>query len=115
MAKKVNMYVNKGATHVIMEIPMEMINSKDPYVSSKGNATVMDTQRLQCEIDVDGITLPINCNLSLYSQAKNWKSFVEQRNGTKEGKKQGTNTMEIDEELFKQFLEFQKFMEASKK
>ena len=112
MANKIKGALSKDLKKVTFEVSLDAVNFKDPRVSDKGYASLLNDY-LEFEIEVDGITIPVDGKLGLYVTPNNWKSVVEQRTGKKEGSIQGSN-LEIDQELFEQFLQFQAFMKAKK-
>lgn len=87
--------LSKDLKKVTFTVDISKINWRDPLsVSSKGNASYIFNQKHEFEIeDEEGITVPVTASIGVYMDKKNWKSYIEQVEGHKEGKKEGTNTV----------------------
>ena len=87
--------LSKDLKKVSFTLPIDEINWRDPLsVSSKGNASYIFNQKVEFEVvDEDGITVPVTASIGIYMDKKNWKSYMEQVKGHKEGKEEGTNTI----------------------
>ena len=87
--------LSKDLKKVTFTLPIDEINWRDPLsISSKGNASYIFNQKVEFEVvDEDGITVPVTASIGIYMDKKNWKAYMEQVKGHKEGKERGTNTI----------------------
>jgi len=87
--------LNKECTKVTFTVDISNIDWRNPSsITSKGNASFVFNQKYEFEVvDEDGITVPVNASIGLYMSKKNWKAYIEQVEGHKEGKKEGTNVV----------------------
>lgn len=87
--------LSKDLKKVTFTVDISEIDWRNPLsISNKGNASYIFNQKHEFEIvDEDGITVPITASIGVYMDKKNWKSYKEQVEGHKEGKKEGTNTV----------------------
>lgn len=88
--------LSKDLKQVTFTLDIEGIDWRNPSsITSKGNASYIFNQKYEFEVvDEDGITVPLNASIGLYMSKKNWKAYIEQVEGHKEGKKAGTNTVD---------------------
>jgi hypothetical protein len=87
--------LSKDLKKVTFTVDISNIDWRNPLsISSKGNASYIFNQKHEFEVvDEDGITVPITASIGVYMDKKNWKAYIEQVEGHKEGKKEGTNTV----------------------
>lgn len=102
MSKKSKNYIQISKDLKTAQITLDLteLNIEDPEMSKGGTAYVLGKgKRFAFELDFEGVTLPIDMQLSSWVGRKNWKEFVMQRDGIREGNEQGTNTDETDKLL----------------
>lgn len=87
--------LSKDLKKVTFTVDIADIDWRKPLsISSKGNASFVFNQKHEFEIeDADGITVPVTASIGLYMTKKDWKSYMEQVQGHREGQAQGTNTV----------------------
>jgi len=87
--------LSKDLKKVTFTVDISEIDWRKPInISSKGNASYIFNQKHEFEIeDEEGITVPITASIGLYMTKKDWKAYIEQVEGHREGQAQGTNTV----------------------
>lgn len=83
--EKIRGSVGKGRKNVSFVVPLNGVNFLKPNsISERGYAGFVN-QYVSFEIEVDGVTLPVDGKLGLYVSPKNWKEFQAQIAGKREG------------------------------
>ncbi len=87
--------LSKDLKKVTFTVDISEINWRKPInISDKGNAGYIYNQKHTFEVvDEDGITVPVTASIGVYLTKKDWRDYIEQVDGHKEGRTQGTNTI----------------------
>ena len=87
--------LSKDLKEVTFTVDISDIDWRKPLsISDKGNASYIFNQKHLFEVvDEDGITVPVTASIGIYLTKKDWKDYIEQVEGHKEGQQAGTNTV----------------------